>query len=82
MDRAQARYAGDIHLHERRRPHGRDQGDARQAAVVLREERNGNYDNDDQAVIVATVLGRSMAQSAVATFLLQSARRSGRFVIL
>jgi len=45
VDRAQARYAGDIHLHERRRPHGRDQGDAREATVVLRKERNGNYDN-------------------------------------
>ena len=31
-------------------------GDAREAAVVLREERNGNYDNNDEAVIVATVL--------------------------
>jgi hypothetical protein len=47
---------GDIHLHERRRPHGRDQGDAREAAVVLREERKGNYDNNDEAVVVATVL--------------------------
>ncbi len=39
---------------QRRRPHGRDQGDASEAAVVLREDRN--YDNNDQAVIVATVL--------------------------
>ena len=46
------KHAGDIYIHERSRPHGRDQGDASETAFVLREDRND--DNDDQAVIIST----------------------------
>ena len=39
---------------QRRRPHGRDQSNASETAVDLRDERN--YHNNDQALIAATVL--------------------------